>query len=256
MALKYKVKSKDEISNEHQGLYAERDGTWMLEVEGVVDKAKVDEIQANNAALLKQVEELKAKFGGIDPDEVKRLAEEKRRLEEDAARKAGDFDKMLQGRVKPLQDQLQALAAERDALHGRLADLQINQGAIAAATKRGLRPSAMADLALRVRNVFRLEAGVPRAYEADGKTAKVGKDGVSPITLDEWVEGLAAEAPHLFAENAGGGAAGSGSGAGSGAVPFGENPWKRETFNLTKQGEIVRKDPSRAKALMSAAGKS
>jgi hypothetical protein len=255
MALKYKFKSKEEIPGEHQAFYAEREGAWVLDVEGAVDKTKLDEFRSNNVALLKEMEELKAKFAGVDPEEVKRMAEDKRKLEEEAARKAGDFDKMLQGRVKPLQEQLQALSAERDALHGRLADLQINQGAVAAATKRGLRPTAMADLALRVRSVFRLENGVPRAFEADGKTPKVGKDGVSPVTLDEWVEGLAAEAPHLFAENAGGGASGasrSGQG-GSGAAPFGENPWKRESFNLTRQGEIVRKDPSRAKALMAAA---
>lgn len=255
MALKYKFKSKEEIPGEHQGFYAEREGAWVLDVEGAVDKGRLDELRTHNANLLKQVEELQASLGGLEPEAVKRLAEEKRKLEEDAARKAGDLDKLVLGRVKPLEEQLKALSGERDALYQKLSDLQINQGAVAAATKRGLRPSAIADLALRVRSVFRLEGGVPRAFEADGKTPKVGRDGVSPITLEEWVEGLAAEAPHLFAEHAGGGAAGNGAGGGGGAVPFGENPWRRETFNLTRQGELVRQDPARAKALRAAAGK-
>jgi hypothetical protein len=33
----------------------------------------------------------------------------------------------------------------------------------------------------------------------------------------------------------------------------GSNPFRRETFNLTRQGEIWRKDPARARALQSAA---
>jgi hypothetical protein len=33
--------------------------------------------------------------------------------------------------------------------------------------------------------VFRLVDGAPRAYEADGQTVRVGKDGITPMTLDE-----------------------------------------------------------------------
>jgi len=41
---------------------------------------------------------------------------------------------------------------------------------------------------------------------------RVGKDGITPMTLDEWVEQQVADAPHLFESNAGGGAASNGSG--------------------------------------------
>jgi hypothetical protein len=42
MALKFKAKSKEEIPAELQPLYVEREGAFVLDVEGVVDKARVE----------------------------------------------------------------------------------------------------------------------------------------------------------------------------------------------------------------------
>ena len=58
--------------------------------------------------------------------------------------------------------------------------------------------------------MFKLIDGSPRAYEADGQTVRVGRDGITPMTLDEWVDQQVADAPHLFESNAGGGAGPSG----------------------------------------------
>ena len=72
MALKFKFKSKDEIPAELEAHYVERDGAWVLDVDGAADKSKLDEFRANNIALSKQLAELKKRFEGIDPDEVRR----------------------------------------------------------------------------------------------------------------------------------------------------------------------------------------
>jgi hypothetical protein len=84
MALKYKFKTKDEVPVEHLALYAERDGARVLDVEGAVEKSKLDEFRNTNVSLLKERDELKKRFEGIDPEQVRALAEEKRRLEEAA----------------------------------------------------------------------------------------------------------------------------------------------------------------------------
>ncbi len=70
MALKYKVKSKDEVPV-LQSHYVERDGAFFLDAEGVAEKSKLDEFRTNNVALLKQVEDLKKKYDGIDPDMIR-----------------------------------------------------------------------------------------------------------------------------------------------------------------------------------------
>ena len=51
MALKFKFKTKDEIPAEHLPLYAERDGAWLLDVDGAVDKSKLDEFRTSNVSL-------------------------------------------------------------------------------------------------------------------------------------------------------------------------------------------------------------
>ena len=82
MALKFKHQAKAEIPAELQSLYVARGGAWGLDVDGAVDRAKLEEFRATNVAVMKERDELKARFEGIDPDEVRKLAEEKRKLEE------------------------------------------------------------------------------------------------------------------------------------------------------------------------------
>ena len=73
MALKFKYSSKTEIPPEHLSLYAERDGAFVLDAEGVVDKTKLDEFRTNNLSLKNQLAEFTAKYEGIDPAAVKTL---------------------------------------------------------------------------------------------------------------------------------------------------------------------------------------
>src|SRR5512136_62056 len=104
MALKLRVNSKEEVPQEQLPFYVERDGAWVLDVEGgFADKAKLDEFRTANIALRKQIEDLTTRFEGIDPDEVRKLAEEKQRLEEAQALKAGEFEKVLDARLKSLK---------------------------------------------------------------------------------------------------------------------------------------------------------
>jgi len=256
MALKFKIKSKDEVPAEVQALYVERDGALVLDVDGAVDKSKLDEFRTNNITLSNELAEQKKRFEGIDPDEARRLADEKRRLEEAQQLKAGETEKVVEARVKAArgerEKQLAAAASERDALNSRLVSIQIDQGVVAAATKRGLRATAMPDITARARNVFRLVNGVPTAFEADGQTVRVGKDGSAAMTLDEWVEQQVADAPHLFESNAGGGAASNGSG-GAGGNRSVRNPFRKETWNLTEQMKLERTDPTLAARLRAAA---
>jgi hypothetical protein len=256
MALKFKIKSKDEVPAEHLSLYTERDGAWHLEVEGAVEKAKLDEFRTSNVSLLKERDELKARFEGIDPDAVRALAAEKQKLEEAAQIKAGEVDKVIETRVKAarteLDKQLSTATSERDALNARLVAIQIDQGVITAASKRGLRASAMPDITARARGTFRLVNGIPTAFDADGQTVRAGQDGVAPMTLEEWVDAQVSEAPHLFESNAGGGAAGNGSG-GTGNKGSVKNPFAQGTWNLTEQMRMQKSDPNLAARLRAVA---
>jgi len=255
MALKFKFKTKDEIPAELAGHYVERDGGWVLDADGAAEKSKLDEFRNSNVALMKERDDLKKRFEGIDPEAVRKLAEEKQRLEDDQRVKAGEFDKVLDGRLKAAKTewdkQLATVSSERDTLVVRLTAIQIEQGVTEAATKRGLRATAIPDITARARTVFKLVNGVPTAFDSDGQIVRPGKDGVKPMTLEEWVDTQVSEAPHLFESNAGGGAAGNGSGgAGSRSV---KNPFRKESWNLTEQMKLQRNDPQLAARLKAAA---
>jgi hypothetical protein len=247
MPLKYKYPNKQEIPAEQQALYIERDGAWLLDAEGVVDKARHEEFRTNNIALTNQLK----RFEGIDPDAVRQLAEENKSLRtatlsEDAKR---EMEKQLKASKSSFDKQLVAVTGERDALTGRLTAIQIDQAVVTEATKRGLRATALPDITSRARTAFKLVNGVPQAFEADGQTARMGKDG--PMTLAEWVDALVSDAPHLFEANAGGGAAGSGSGgAGNRSV---KNPFRKESWNLTEQMKLQKSDPQLAARLKASA---
>ena len=258
MPLKYKYTGKGEIPAEHAALYVERDGAFYLDAEGVVDKAKADEMRNHNIELRKQIEDRDARFAGVDPDEFRRLAEEKRKLELQAqGHKPEEIDKLVTDRLKTLKadwdKQQAAVANERDALLVRLSAIQIDQGVITAATKRGLRPTAIPDITARARTVFKLVNGAPQAFEADGKSVRYGKDGITPMTLEEWVDAQVSDAPHLFESNAGGGAAGNGAGGAAGSQRSVKNPFRKETWNLTEQMKLQKSDPGLAARLKAAA---
>jgi hypothetical protein len=254
MPLKYKFKSREEVPAEHATFYVERDGAWVLDADGVVEKTKLDEFRSTNVALAKERDELKQRFEGIDPDEVRKLAEEKRKLEEAQQVKAGEVDKVIDARLKAARSEWEkqhgAVVTERDALHARLSAIQIDQAVMSEASKRGLRATAIPDITARARNTFKLVNGVPQSFESDGQTARVGKDGVTPMSMTEWVDTLVSDAPHLFESNAGGGAAGTASG-GSGRTQ--KNPFRKETWNLTEQMKLQKTDPALAARLKAAA---
>lgn len=255
MAIKFKFKTREEIPAEHQSLYVERDGSWLLDAEGVVEKSKLDEFRNTNLTLAKERDELKQRFDGIDPDEVRKLADEKRALELKAqGHKPEEIEKIVEGRIKILRGELEkqvtGLTSERDQLNSRLTAIQIDQGVITVATKRGLRPTAIPDITSRARMIFKLVNGSPRAFEADGQTVRYGKDGVTPMTLEEWVDSQVSDAPHLFESNSGGGAAGNASG---GSARTQKNPFRRESWNLTEQMKLQKSDPNLAARLKASA---
>ena len=83
MALKNKYASAGEVPAELKPFYVERDGAWLL------DSERNEELRLTNVTVMKERDALLKRFEGIDPDAVRQLADEKRKLEEAAQLKAG-----------------------------------------------------------------------------------------------------------------------------------------------------------------------
>lgn len=256
MALKFKYAAKTEIPAEHSSLYVERDGAFFLDAEGVVDKSKVDEFRTNNLALKNQLAELNARFEGIDPDAVKTLLAEKAKLEEQKLIKDGEVEKLVENRTKKILGDMEKRASSAEqlasSLSAQLLEKEIERNIVEAGTKLGLRATAIPDLKGRARNIFKISGGTVIAVDTDGKTPVFGRDGVTPLTFDEWVARQVVEAPHLFESSAGGGAVGNGSGGVGNRS--GKNPFSKENWNMTEQMKIEKADPNLAERLRAAAG--
>ena len=73
------------------------------------------------------------------------------------------------------------------------------------------------------------------------------KDG-NPIGMDDVLKPFKESSPHLF-KNPGGGYIPSG-----GGNPPANNPFAKETWNMTEQGKLFRENPAQARQLAAAAG--
>lgn len=254
--LKFLYEKEADIPAGMKEHYVEADGKWVLECEGAVPKARLDEFRKTNTDLKKKLEA----FDGIDPEEhrtlVARKAEfeagtgagAKEKIEAEVSKRVGSMKEESDKKIAALES---TTKAQREKLHA----LQIDQTMIAAATEMGLRKTATQDLISRARAVWRLgENDAPVAFT--GEEQIYGKSG-QPITPKEWLEALAKDATHLFEESKGGGAGGGGGGGtkGGGGPDTNINPWKNETLSLKTQREIFLADPERARRLASAAGK-
>ena len=83
MALKFKLKSREEVPAELASFYVERDGAFVLDAEGAVEKAKLDEFRNTNVSLIKERDDLKKRYEGIDPEQARAALTEKQRAEEE-----------------------------------------------------------------------------------------------------------------------------------------------------------------------------
>lgn len=187
--------------------------------------AAVTGLKSKNSELLgklkEQTESLK-RYDGIDPDAVRSILKRFTDDEEAALIAKGQVDTVLSKRTERMKaeydKQLEqaktesaAAAARAKAFQDRVLDNEIR----AAAAKAGIHQHAIDDALLRGRAMFSLDdSGAAVALGDDGRPV-LGKDGKSPFTPAEWLEGMKEKAPHWFPATAsGGGASGSGGGGG------------------------------------------
>jgi hypothetical protein len=209
MTLKAVVDSLDAVPEAFRELYAEKDGKFQISaIEGLAPADKVREFRENNIALAKQIEEMTAKFAGIDPEQVRQLNEQQRKIKDKELIDSGKIEELFAERIAPMkasfEKDLSAAKEHSTKLQSQLETLLIDGAIRDAASKAGVRATAVDDVLLRGRQAFRLQDG--KAVPMDGDKMLYGKGG-DPMSVDEWVSGLADRAPHLFEPSQGGGAA-------------------------------------------------
>jgi len=213
-------------------------------------KAKRDELLDAQRKLKDDIK----RFEGIDPERARKLEQMLAENEEAKLIADGKIDELVNKRLSreqaTWQSQLEAKDAEAQQYRQQVEALQgmtIKSGIAAAAHKAGLAPTAVEDAQLIAQHSgWTVEDGVPVLRNSQGEVVR-GKEG--PIRFDEWLESQRETRPHWFPTPKGSGAPGSKSGGSSN-----DNPWKKDSFNLTRQGQLLRSDPQLAERLKAEAG--
>lgn len=210
MALKHTVDSLDGINEALHGEYTEKDGKFILNVEGMAPQSKLNEFRETNIARGRELDELKARYADVDVDKYRELTAQEVKIKERKLIDAGKVDELLEARIAPMRADhdkvVKSWEAKATSATKQLEGLLIDSALRDAAMKGGVSPTASTDVLNRGRQVFRLHEGKGVAFE--GQDQIYGKDG-SALTMGEWVTSLSESAPHLFVASQGAGSKGS-----------------------------------------------
>lgn len=207
MGLKYSIAKLEDVPESVRSFYVQQGDKFVLDAEGVVPKDKLDEFRTNNIELQRQLE----KFKNVDPAKYNELLEIDRKIKEKELLDAGKVDELVNLRIKTMREAFEAeknqLTNDLSVANSKLEQLLIDNVIKTSAIKLGVIPEAVDDVVLRAKGVFRIENGLPIPKGSDGKVV-YGKDGTSPMSVDEWLTGLKTSAKHLFQGSYGSGAGG------------------------------------------------
>jgi len=214
--MKTKIAALTEVAEALRGEYIERDGAFVLKVEGEIPelvemKNNLTEFRDNNIKLMKEQaaiqNQLKA-FEGIDPTDhrmlVKKLEElEKKGGVKDPADIEARIRSAVQEALEPVNKKLAVEETHRKEAEHKLALSALEGKLRDVGAKLKVEERAMPDFLTRATKVFGVD-GVAR----EGEKLLYSKEKVTdPLSMEEWGKNLLVDAPHLFTPSRGGGAA-------------------------------------------------
>lgn len=259
MAFKMVLDSLDGLPEEVAKEYVERDGKFHIQVEGMKPPEEFMRLQNSLNAARNDANTFKGKLALLGDRKVEDVVTLLDKIPELEAAAEGKLDEdklnnLVEGRIKtrlaPLERERDTLKNENGELKGRLEQFEgkekartIHDQVRSAAKESGVLESAIEDALLLADRTFELTE--------DGKA--VVKDGTgfsAGLQPKDWFGDLQTKRPHWWGTSQGGGAGGNRQGGGGAEA----NPWSHDGWNMTKQGEIYRKDSARAEQLAKAAG--
>ncbi|BBP71128.1 hypothetical protein PHLH6_31320 [Pseudomonas sp. Seg1] len=236
MTLKFQLDSLDGVDESVQSMYVEKDGKFVLNIEGLPQPEDVSGLKNQLSTLLNEAKEAKR---------LKREAEEQaQRDREEAARKSGNVEELEQSwseKYNRREAELTgALESERNTLQGQIRDLTVGRTATEIATTLAIPGSAKALLPHIERRLS--------VEQRDGKPTVVVLDAagkLSAATLDE----LKAEftndpafGPLIAGSKAsGGGAGGAGKGGGAAKGNIGGTKEERQAAIASRFPDLPQK---------------
>lgn len=256
------------VPAELAALYIEQDGKAVLKLDGLKTESDFTNYQtALKARLADAAGDLKAvKNQGMTRDDITAaIADAVGKLKPDNGDGRGNGgkgdDSALALRVHDLERELAATtdkltAAETAGSEAKktTSETQIKNSLSVAATKAGVRPTAVDQVVQLIFGNFEQSADGNVVTKLEGQTVQ----GVTPNTApDGFMAAIkrSQDWAHFWPDSQGSGAGGGGSGGGGGGGGS-DNPFSADGWNMTKQGQLVTSDRPEAERLAKQAGTS
>lgn len=249
MPLKGVLDSVEGLDATIQALYTKRaDGKFALDVEGLVDKGKLDEFRNHNIDLdkrLKQAMDQLTQYQGLDPAKAKEALEQLQKLQEKKLIDEGNVEELFAQRTAKMKAEFTEQLAAKDRrvqeLEGTVnkTSEEKNQFIVFTELQRALEKP---DLGFQPGVADLIKEQVFREFQhRDDKIVRVKPDGSlvygkngEPVGLDEFLQGIAKERPYLVKPSSGSGANNNGRND-----PNGQKIINRKTFDgFTPQGKM------------------
>src|SRR5262245_45158948 len=248
MAFKQSYAAQTDIPEGWREHYTERDGAWWIETDPPADDVTgLKSALANERTLRRDAEravsEYKTKYDTVDLDEIAKLRErvkgmddadiyDKQGLEALVARRVEslktDHERVLRMRLGEIEN----LKVENGILTQRWKQDKIRTALLAAVGGSGVDKDAVEDAVSRGLAVFKEVDDQGNVLAKNGDDVRYGRDGINPLTPAEWIANLKADghAKHLWPGSQGSGAPAN-HGAGSGTTDWAAitNPAERLT---------------------------
>lgn len=256
--LKASYTSQSDIPAEYTDLYKEKDGVFVIQVDGMKTQADVDSVLRAKQHEVQRRQEAEGRLRsyealGDDPDEIQKKLDSIPVLE---AKASGNSDDKMEEIVKArVAQEVGAVQRDLDKANSRNAELEkentsfkqerltrtITDQVRTAATEAKVLDTAIDDVLLYGEKLFEVTE--------DGRVVTRDGVGVPPgITAKDWLEDMQAKKGHWWPASQGGGAGGN-----DNAGPGGKNPFSKDNWNVTEQMKLMRENPERATRLREAA---
>lgn len=270
--LKLSVKDIKDVPEALREFYEEQDdGSWLLKLDSVDEHPKVkglkDSHDKNNKVRAKQtarIEELEKKVAdlpeGFSRDEWDRLKEFETTHVDDPKLKL-EKDELLASRDRLHEQKVQRMEKkfedDKTALNGKVIKLTeyIRKVLAENVLTKSLLDNGFSKVHLPVLKSH-FKSNIIVKEDEDDFAVKIKAGDGEEVDVEKYIIDCAGseEYKHYLEQARGGGAGGGNNGGGPGGGDTGDNPWKKDQWNLTKQGQIMKNDRPRAERLAKAAG--
>lgn len=258
--------TKEEIPQGLEQFYKENNGRWELEVEGMVPSSelkemndRLNEFRSNNISLSQKLKDFEGKkfLSQEEQDEYDELKKKAEEIQDQNLIDAGKIDELVHSRTERMRADYEnkikafekrATKAEEvmSTYQGQLANVLVEAEVSKTLSAQGVSPvkGALSDVIARARGVWQVnEEGKLVALDPAGNPM-YGQDPSSPLTMDEWSQTVAKEAPYLFMESKGSGGEGSKSGGTKGGdgilrIPRSDQELYNRNIDKIAKGEAV-----------------